>query len=106
MCHFVHRNHRKAFYGMLNGLYGADVRKEPVYGLETCWLETIDAKATVREHFRLLYGRAEQGILRKLPENNFTTTVQILQQPMRRNEADFNDGVAAMKIKPEGKPLS
>lgn len=106
LCHFVHRSHRKAFYGMLNSLYGADVRKEPVYGLETRWLETIDAKATVREHFRLLYGRAEQGILRKLPENNFTTTVQILQQPMRRNEADFNDGVAAMKIKPEGKPLS
>lgn len=106
LCHFVHRNHRKSFYGMLNNLYGTDVRKEPVYGLETRWFETVDAKAVVRAHLSQLYDRAEQGILRKLPENNFTTTVQILQQPIKQNEAHLNDRIAAMTVKLEDKPLS
>ena len=104
LCHFVHRGHRKAFYGMLNGLYGADVRKEPDYGLETRWLETVDAKAAVRDYMRKLFDLAEQGILQKIPEEGQTSTPRILQLSKRDLQPIFNDKIAALKVKKKNKP--
>ena len=101
LCHFVHPNHKKEFYKMLNKLYGKDVRKELKFTSETRWLETVDAKAAVRTYMRTLFDLAEQGILLKLPEEEQASTPRMLQRSNRNLQPTFNDRVAALRVKKE-----
>ena len=99
LCHFVHSGHRKEFYKMLNKLYGKDVRKEPKFSLDTCWFETVDTKAAVRDYMKNLFDLAEQGILQKVLEEEQISTPRILRLSERNLQPIFSDKIAALKAK-------
>lgn len=104
LCHLIHPNHKKEFYKMLNKLYGNDVRKEPEFSSEIRWLETVDAKTTVRDYMRKLFDLAEQGILQKAPDAEQLSMPQMLQLPERNQQPMFNDKIAALKVPKRNKP--